>query len=275
MQGYAGSEQVANHLPVIELTPTFPVDDSRLRKLKRQRLWNSPRLFASWTAAGLCRTIQSLGFLSRKNAIYRLTEQILARWNDVEEELTLEVLRGLIDESNRSQDREIQKLIDGLRIAGCTEYAIGLSRFLLLKQHVEEQLHRDGKVTTRKEDIERLVDSLFQEVCREFQRLGHAHKQLADVLTSRNPEALAELMQRTGAGHSRVMRAYVTLFETSEHLGVLVSPGERRADQSQEARELDRMIEHLREETSIAQTVDERLRTELPDIEQGERQERQ
>ena len=267
MNGHGDAEKVTVHLPVIELTPTFPIDSRRLRKLKRQRLWNSPRLLASWVAAGICRTIQGLGWVSEHSGLHRLTQQVLARWTDLEDDLTLTVLRSLIDESNRSQDREIQTLIDGLRDTGQAEYAIGLSRFLLLKQHVEGQLHRDGRVTSRKEEVERLVDSLFREVCREFQQLTHLQGQLAGVLTSRDPQALAELTRRSSAGHKRVMQAYATLFETSEHLGVLVSPGEDQTKAGQEAAELDRLIEHLREENTIARTVDERLRTELPAVE--------
>ncbi len=261
---------VAAHLPVIELIPTFPLDADRIRKLKRQRIWNSPRLLTSWMAAGICRTIQGLGWVSQTSGLHRLTEQVLARWRDLEDDLTLAVLRGLIDESNRSQDAAIQTLIDGLRRAGHAEYAIGLSRFLLLKQHVEGQLHRDGRVTERKEEVEQLVDSLFREVCREFQQLTHWHRQLAAVLTSRDPQALADLTRRTGDGHRRVMQAYATLYETSEQLGVLVSPGADRYEASQEAAELDRLIEHLREENVIARTVDERLRTELPSMEPGD-----
>ncbi len=181
--------------------------------------------------------------------------------------MLLAVLRGLIDESNRAQDAEIETLIDGLRQAGHAQYAISLSRFLLLKQHVEGQLHRDGRLTKRKEEVERLVDSLFREVCLQFQQLTHWKNRLGTVLTSRDPQALADLTERTNAGHERIMQAYATLFETSAQLGVLVSPGSARSEPRREIAELDRLIEHLREENDIARTVDERIRRELPSLE--------
>ncbi len=239
---------VSWHLPVIELIPTFPIDENRVRSLKRQRIWGSPALIFGWVTAGICRTIHASGWISTEGELYRMTAQALARWNDQEDDLLLEVLRGLIDESNRSQDAEIQRLIHGIRQAGHAQYAISLSRFLLLKQHIEEQLHRDGKLTTRKREVEQLVDALFGEVCLLFQQLVHLKNELSEVLTSRNPDALTELTRRTNAGHERIMQAYATLFETSAQLGVLVSPGSARSEAPEEMAELDRLIEYLREE---------------------------
>ena len=244
----------------IELRPTFPLDEDRIRRMKRDLIWRSPRLVVGQALWRLATAVKAAGFSAETS----LANRCLDWWSDIDQDLTAQVVRRLVDESNQSQDESIRTMILHLEDSGRTQYAISLGRVLLLKQHIESGLHRDGELTRRKKEIEKLVDSICQEVCNELFRIADSNDQLANILTSRNEQQLHEASDELRARHARIMQAYATLYDTANQLGVEYQPMTASSGQRIENAVLDRLIDNLREENELAKTVDERIRTELP-----------
>ena len=247
-------------MPVIpiRLSPTFPLDAAEIRKLKRQLIWRSPRLLAMRTFANLAGVL-----LPRSD----FASDMKASWTESDDELTARVVQGLIARSNAGQDEKIRQLMRNLNGVGKWQYAISLGKILMLKQHIESDLHRDSRLTERKKEIEILVDSLCQEVCQEIYEIANLNDQLSEILVSGEQSRLDELTERVSKGHSRIMQSYSTLAGTANKLTVVLEPGTERPDAAQrKTSELDRLIEVLREENEVAQAVDRRMRDELPEL---------
>lgn len=247
-------------MPVIpiQLRPTFPLDEAKIRRLKREMIWRSPGLLAKRAIANVLHAIAPTTDFSK---------DLVASWQERDAELTARVVHEMIAESNKSQDEEIRKLVYNLNGVGKWQYAISLGKFLLLKQHIETSLHKNNKLTDRKQEIEKLVDSLCQETCQEIFEIATESDQLANVLTSGDQTRLDEFSARVSTGHSRMMHAYATLSSTAERLEILMEPGTERPDATQRKQsELDRLIQVLREENEVSQAVDQRIRDELPRI---------
>ncbi len=251
-------------LTPIRLRPTFPLDSVRIRQMKRQALWQSPRLWLPWLGAQIASLFDS-GQSPGSSGLGRLTQAAIQYWQDLDSELTADVVRKLITDSNRGQDQQLVQLIGQLRTRGSRQYAISMGKFLLLKQHVEQQLHGDGEFNERKQEIESLVDSLCSEVCQKLYHLAQLEEQLADILTSRDPDKLTRLQEVRGAGHRSVLDAYASLYDTAQHLNILVKPGQEAPHRKEDdLAALDRLIEVLRDEHDLARKVHDRIRRELP-----------
>lgn len=244
----------------IELRPTFPLDENRIQRMKRDLIWRSPRLIFGQALGRMAAAFRDAGF----DAETSLAKRCLDWWLDVEQDLTAQVVEQLVSESNNTQDESIRGMIRQLEDRGRNQYAISLGRVLLLKQHIEEGLHRDGQLTDQKVEIEKLVDSICQEICNELYRIATGHDQLANILTSRDSDKLDQASDTLRAQHTRIMHAYATLFDTASQLAVKAEPG---PDTKFENAILDRLIENLRDENEVARAVDHRMRNELPELE--------
>lgn len=245
----------------IQLRPTFPMDETRIQRMKREIIWRSPRLIFGQALGRFAGMFKAAGFDSETSFLNRCLDW----WSDVDQELTARVVQRLVAESNIDQDDSIRTMIRHLERSGRAQYAISLGRVLLLKQHIERGLHQDGELTQRKEEIEVLVDSICQEVCNELFRIAESNEGLAKILTSRDPAQLEQASEQLKARHSRIMHAYATLHDTASQLAVEAEPV-RQAARLENA-VLDRLIENLREENELAKTVDDRIRNELPEVE--------
>lgn len=246
-------------MPVIpiQFKPTFPLDDARIRKMKRKAIWKSAKMLTVRAVANVTKRLFPKSDLARDAG---------DAWKEMEEELTARVVRQLVNESNVSQDEEIRKLMRNLNGVGKWQYAISLGKILMLKQHIEADLHRGSKLTERKKEVEILVDSMCNEVCQEIFDIAQLNDQLAEVLTSGDQSRLDDLTDRVSTGHTRIMRAYATLAGTSEKLTDVLQPGTERPGVTQRKKsELDRLIEVLREENEVSHAVQQRMR-ELPDV---------
>lgn len=251
-------------LAPIRLRPTFPLDGVRIRQMKRQALWRLPRLWLPWLTAQFA-SLFDTGETPAHSGFGRLTHAAIQYWQDLDSELTADVVRKLIADSNCDQDRQLVQQIGQLRTRGSRQYAISMGKFLLLKQHVERQLHGDGEFNERKQSIESLVDSLCSEVCQKLFRLAQLEEQLADILTSRDPNQLTRLQELRGAGHRSVLDAYASLYDTAQHLNILVKPGREAPHRKEDdLAALDRLIAVLRDEHDLARKVHDRIRRELP-----------
>ncbi len=239
------------------------MDESRIQRMKREIIWRSPRLIFGQALGRLAKSLQLAGFDSETSLINRSLDW----WSGVDQDLTVQVMRRLVAESNVDQDDSIQAMIRHLERSGQVQYAISLGRVLLLKQHIERGLHRDGTLTKRKEEIEILVDSICQEVCNEIFRIADSDERLAKVLTSRDPQQLDDASDELKARHSRIMHAYTTLHDTATQLAIEAEPVPQNAGGKLENAVLDRLIENLREENELTKAVDNRIRNELPEVE--------
>ena len=181
-------------------------------------------------------------------------------WEQKTSELESVAIQELIHESNAKQDADLNRIITALGSMGFHQYAICLGKFLLLKQHIEDELHQDGQLTRKKAEIEQLVDALCHSICNEITELTELESQLADVLTSQDATRLEYVSQRRTKCHQRLQHAYQTVNDTTQRLAMMLRPGGHAIQATdEEARVLDRLIEQLQEENLIAQRVHEQL----------------
>jgi len=250
----------------IHLRPTFPLDERRIQGMKRDLIVQSPRLIFGQCAAFVADRLLAAGFGSNQGVL----RTWLDKWSSLDDELTARVVRRLVAESNADQDDAIYGMIGRLKQSGYAQYSISLGRLLLLKQHIEQGLHRNGVMSDRKEEIEILVDSICQEVCNELYRIAESDAELAKVLTSRDPKRLDETTEKLKASQKRIMHAYATLYDTASQLAIEAKPLSGSSvgvtSSTMDGPVLDRLIENLREENEMAKAIGERIRTELPDI---------
>ncbi|MCA9166336.1 MAG: hypothetical protein KDB23_01650 [Planctomycetales bacterium] len=242
--------------------PTFPLDVATIQKMKRAHINGSPRLVMLRFAGRWAGKFRG----TRLRPVALLVGPIAGRWHTAEAAVTLSVVGQLIHDSNRHQDQAITKTLRSLELDGKPHYAICLGRFLELKQRLEKELHHDGLLDDRKQSIEQLVDSICLEVCQELCHAAALQDSLATALTSSDETTLSELNEASARVHQRVWQAYQTLSDTADRLAMLLKPGHTRACTTQESQILDRLLEVLRDENAVAKVVDERIRSELPQI---------
>lgn len=244
----------------VSLQPTFPLDSARIVQLKREMMWRSPQLFVAQLLAHIAGSLELVGVVDRRSA-----NRLVVAWRNRHDELTARAVRQLILESNVVQDEHIRSMIRDLEQNGKAQYSVCLGKFLLLKQNIESDLHRCGKLTLRKQEIESLTDSVCQEVCNEIYKIATLCDQIADALTSREAERLTDLTDRINGSHARILRAYITLADTAEQLRAArrVYDCHKREDSTV----LDRLLDNLREENAISRVVDERIKAELAETE--------
>jgi len=262
---------IQNQVPSAHLAPTFPLDENRIRRQRYRAILTRPRLFLARCAAAMA----ALTPYSTAGGTNGLRATAVSTWEELDRELSLEIVRRLIDESNREQDESIQQMILQLKRSGNLEYGITLGNFLRLKQRVERDLHLYGPVTDRKQQIEKLVDSVCLEVCHEMSRLSVAKAHLVNALTSGQADDLAQFEKETSAAHRRIATAYSTLSDTAS---LLLEVGSRRwanarqralagvEDGLDDRHVLDRLLEVLRDEAETHRNVETRLRNELPQL---------
>ncbi len=244
----------------VKINPTFPIDESEVRKLRRASIMRSPKLILL-SLLGTVFTKRQV----KANEIRTLFDRVSLLWRDHYEDLTVQVIRQMIDESNASQNSAIAEMIEELIERGHKEYAITLGKFLILKQNIEHELHMDRVVDKRKEELEVLVDNICQEVCHEIYRASAIESTLADCLTSGNSTELNDRSEQLKSLHERIRSAYQTLKQTSDQVPILLKPGQQ-AKASDEVDYLDDLLRKLQRENSLAKNIDDRLRTELPRI---------
>jgi hypothetical protein len=247
---------VNSQVRAVQIRPTYPLDEKEIVRLKRAAIMRSPRLIALYLAGLFA------GSPTRENARKSWISHLADLWRDADEELSLQAVWELVHNSNQEQDQRISQMIHSLNVAGKRQYGISLGKFLLLKQRIEQELHIDPSPNPRKAKVETVVDSICQEVCHEIFRLSKLDDQLANVLTSSNVNDLSKHQDSLHHMHERIMKAYTLLSETAEQLAIYLTPGQKQPA-ARESDMFDQLLETLRREQHLAQTVDQRLRDEL------------
>ena len=140
--------------------PTCPIDRTKVQKIARSRiiLSSAVLLVCSIAVAGLLINshMMSESFATATSLMAGAIAMIVnatARRSSIENS----VIQRLIAVSNAEQESRLLDIADRLESPAC---AICLSRFINLKRHIENSLHKDGIFSEDKERVEILVDDL-------------------------------------------------------------------------------------------------------------------
>ena len=240
--------------------PTFPLDRSLISGYRRRKIMRSPLTWLALVgAAGASIFSRSMpGLIASFGAA---STALWMFWQSRTDALEAEAIQQIITDSNKTQDEELQRIMQALQAKGQHQYAASLGKFLLLKQRIESRLHESGEITKKTQEIEVLVDSLCSSVCDQITQLTALNQKLGPVLTSNRPERLSRMHDQIGKCHERIMKAYGVLFQTARNIDALISPSrQRNEEQKHDADVMDRLIQQLQEENEVAQAVQQRMK---------------
>ncbi len=243
------------------VSPTFPLDKSLIRRFRWKKILRSPVTWAVGigvltlgTIAGL--RVPGLSFLAGVAAV-----GLFKFWQSKNGELEADAIQEIIRTSNAQQDAELTRIVNELHAHHQDAYATCLGKFLLLKQHIEQALHAEGKLTRRAEELEVLVDRLCSAVCSQLTQIVRVNQRLPGVLTSSNPKHLEAVQNAISDAQGRIRHAYTALYETAQSVTATDPDTSRLITRANnDSVVMDRLIEKLREENEIAQRVKERLK---------------
>jgi len=251
---------------LFSVAPTFPVDDERIRAKRLERIAKSPVTLGVIVSAGAMGFALGAGFTGFV-AIYALVAIGLRKyWEKQRSALDAASLRDLIHESNEAQDEELKRIIGHLAASGQPQYALCLGRFLVLKQKIEAEIYRGSHLSTFAREIEKGVDGICAEVCREITRLREREEDIGEVLTSRDPARLDQLDAARRESQAAILHAYTSLYQT--HSGILglgsattVAP--TAAKESEPGRKLNEILGDLRDEADLIARTHARIQQSL------------
>ncbi|NNE92366.1 MAG: hypothetical protein HKN23_12020 [Verrucomicrobiales bacterium] len=261
----------ATSVPRLILKPTFPLDQNEIeRRCRAERIshpitWGSilgaailPWLATDGVFPALFGMMVCFGFAALGISIF---------WSGKQQEITSKVVEEMISESNAEQDRRLSKIVAQYRGRGMHHYATALGKFLLLKQNIEKRLHPGGQVTEMSEQIERLVDSLCANVCREFDKVAELDRQLGDVLISGEKARLESLQSDRTEVLEAIMQAYGTIYETLDSVVDFDDTGELvpelKSGEPNPETGLTDAVSSLKKEIEMAKRIRDRLH--IPD----------
>ena len=255
---------------LFSVAPTFPVDDERLRELRWKRIVQSPLTWGGVIAAGILGLMMGAGFTGFL-AIYTLTAMGLYKyWQKHRAMLDAASLRDIIHESNEAQDEELKRIIVHLNMVGDPQYALCLGRFLALKQKIEAELHRGAHLSGFATEIEKGVDGICAEVCREITRLREREQEVGEVLTSRDLSRLDCLDAARRESQAAILHAYTSLYQT--HAGILGLGSASKTGSAQDAsrdlepgKKLNQILGDLRNEADLIARTHARIQESLVD----------
>ena len=251
---------------LFSVTPTFPVDDERIRSRRWERIAKSPVTIGTIIAAGGLGFAIGAGFTGFV-AIYALAAIGLRKyWEKQLPALDAASLRDPINESNAAQDEELKRIIGHLGTSGQAQYALCLGRFLVLKQKIEAQVHRGKHLATFAMEVERGVDGICAEVCREITRLREREEEVGEVLTSRDLSRLDRLDVARRDSQAAILHAYTSLYQI--HASILGLASSTKAEEPKEGepgRKLNQILGDLRDEAELIERTHARIRESLAD----------
>lgn len=203
---------------LFSVAPTFPLDADRIRSRSLVYIARSPVTWGALLATGvLCLSIEA-GFASVVILYGLVLLGLRSYWEKQRAKVAEFSKRELIRESNLAQDFELLRIIRELQDGGHLQYACCLNRFLSLKQKVEKDLYSAVHLSGFAPDVEKGVDGICAEVCREITRLREQERGLGEVLTSRDPARLERLENARRDAHAAILNAYTSLYQTHVEL---------------------------------------------------------
>lgn len=251
---------------LFSVAPTFPLDADRIRSRSLNYIVRSPVTWVSLLATGLlCLSLGAgpTGFV----VLHVLVLLGLgAYWEKRQVRIAELSKQELIRESNLAQDHELLRIIRGLHDSGHVQYASCLHRFLQLKQKVETDLYSALHLSGFAPDVEKGVDGICAEVCREITRLREQEKSLGEVLTSRDPARLERLENARRDAHAAILNAYTSLYQT--HVELLGLGEVERVNQPEEkdaepGKKLQQILGDLRDEADMIARTHARIQGSL------------
>jgi hypothetical protein len=118
-----------------------------------------------------------------------------------------------------------------------------------VKQRVESELHQAAHLAIFAEEVEKAVDGICAEVCREITGLCDRESSLGELLTSRDEDRLDRLESARRDSHASILHAYTTLYQTqSELIGFKPEVRSVARVESGTERRLPELIRDLRDE---------------------------
>ena len=252
---------------LFSVAPTFPMDDARIRDRSRETMLRSP---ITWMplilagAAGLALDAGVAGFIILLGATGALVSRY---WKKHRASVDAASLRELIGESNAAQNQELTRIIGSLESKGLPQYALCLGRFLFLKQKIERDVHRGRHLAVFAQEVEKGVDGICAEVCREITGIRTREERLGEILTSRDPVLLERLESARRESHAAILHAYTSLYQVhAEILGLGADPTEKKTPE--EAKEmpgqrLQEILGGLRDEADMIARTHARIRRSM------------
>ncbi|MCW1884122.1 hypothetical protein OKA04_05230 [Luteolibacter flavescens] len=255
---------------LFSVAPTFPMDDVRIRERSRELMLRSP---ITWTplilagAAGIALDAGLAGFV----ILFGATAALVSRyWKKRRPAIDATSLRELIGESNAAQDDELKRIINNLSAKGLHQYALCLGRFLFLKQKIEKDVHRGKHLAVFAQEVEKGVDGICAEVCREITDIRKREERLGDVLTSRDPALLERLESARRESHAAILHAYTSLYQVhAEIVGLGTESLDHKPKQTaaeQPGQRLHEILGGLRDEADMIARTHARIRRSMDEL---------
>lgn len=250
-----------------QLEPTFPLDARAIQARVRVAKMTDP---LSWgIAAGTLLLGVAGGSLGFAVMVPLGMAALWHHWKKIHKRVEASVIDGMISESNRNQDARLNERIRSLRNDGHYPYASALGRFLLLKQRVEDNLHKDQQLTLSDRKMDNAVDEITELACNHFDRLIEIDEKVADALTSQNRDAISNLEQertrillQIQQAYGSVYRSLNTLISSENHLTRLV-PAQNAPAPRPTREAMARAIRNLEDEAKLIQDAHRQVEEDL------------
>jgi hypothetical protein len=252
---------------LFSVAPTFPMDDARIRDRSRETMLRAPMTWMPLlvaAAAGFALDTGVAGFVILLGATAALVSRY---WKKRRASVDAASLRELIGESNVAQDQELTRIIRSLESKGLPQYALCLGRFLFLKQKIEKEVHRGRHLAVFAQEVEKGVDGICAEVCREITGVRKREEQLGEILTSRDADLLERLESARRESHAAILHAYTSLYQVHAEIAGLGSDptGRKTPDDAKDVpgQRLQEILGGLREEADMIARTHARIRRSM------------
>ncbi|MEK7951038.1 hypothetical protein [Luteolibacter soli] len=252
---------------LFSVAPTFPMDEGRIRDRSREMMLRSPSTWVPLLIAGAVGFALEAGMAGFVLLLGVTAALVFRYWNKQRPAVDAASVRELIGESNAEQDQELKRIIGNLTSKGLPQYAQGLGRFLSLKQKIEKEVHHSKHLAVFSQEVEKGVDGICAEVCREITGIRAREEGLGEILTSRDPTRLDRLESARNKSHAAILNAYTSLYQVhAEILGLVSDPLERKTPEDakdQPGQRLQEILGGLRDEADMIARTHERIRRTL------------
>ena len=252
---------------LFSVAPTFPMDDVRIRDRSRETMLRSPLTWVPLLVAGVAGFVLDAGVPGFVILLGGTAALVSRFWKKRRASVDAASLRELIGESNTAQDQELKRIIDNLESKGLPQYALCLGRFLFLKQKIEKELHRGKPLAIFAQEVEKGVDGICAEVCREITGIRTREERLGEILTSRDPVRLERSESARRESHAAILHAYTSLYQVhAEILGLGADATERRTEENTgelPGQRLQEILGGLRDEADMIARTHARIRRTL------------
>jgi hypothetical protein len=249
---------------LFSVAPTFPMDDVQIRDRSRETMLRSPLTWTPLLIAAVVGFALDAGAAGFVILLGVTTVLVIRYWKKQRPAVDAASLRELIGESNAAQDLELKRIIGKLESKGLPQYSLCLGRFLFLKQKIEKEVYRGKHLAIFAQEVEKGVDGICAEVCREITSIRAREEGLGEILTSRDAGRLERLETARRESHAAILHAYTSLYQVhAEILGLASEPTERVKAESPEdlpGRRLQEILGGLRDEADVIARTHARIR---------------